>query len=47
MVTGQDDEHLAARAREAGALDFIVKDHQLRCLTELPRRVQEAVARHR
>jgi two-component system NtrC family sensor kinase len=46
LVTGQDDEQLAARAFQVGALDFIVKDVQL-LLTGLPQRVQEALTRHR
>jgi PAS domain S-box-containing protein len=31
----------------AGALDYVVKDHDLLFLTELPKRVQESVLRHR
>jgi PAS domain S-box-containing protein len=47
MVTGHGDEHLASQVLRAGALDYVVKDHDLLFLTELPKRVQESVLRHR
>jgi PAS domain S-box-containing protein len=47
MVTGHGDEHLASQVLRAGALDYLVKDHDLLFLTELPKRVQESVLRHR
>src|SRR5690349_82625 len=39
MVTGHGDEHLASQVLRAGALDYLVKDHDLLFLTELPKRV--------
>jgi PAS domain S-box-containing protein len=47
MVTGHGDEQLASQVLRAGALDYLVKDHDLLFLTELPKRVQESVLRHR
>ena len=47
MVTGHGDEQLASQVLRAGALDYVVKDHDLLFLTELPKRVQESVLRHR
>ncbi len=47
MVTAWGDEHLATRVLHAGALDYIVKDHALTFLGELPKRVAESVHRHR
>ena len=47
MVTGYGDEHLASRVLRAGALDYIVKDKNLRFLVELPKRVAESVRQHR
>jgi PAS domain S-box-containing protein len=47
LVTGYGDEHLATRALQAGALDYIVKDQGLNFLAELPKRVAESVSRHR
>lgn len=47
MVTGFGDEHLATQVLRAGALDYVVKDHALTFLTDLPKRVQESVTRHR
>ncbi|MCS7045497.1 MAG: response regulator [Gemmataceae bacterium] len=47
MVTAYGDEHLATQVLQAGALDYIVKDRALTFLTELPKRVQESVTRHR
>lgn len=47
MVTGEGDEQLATRALHAGALDYIAKKDGLLWLTELPKRVAEAVTRHR
>ncbi len=47
MVTGYGDEHLATQVLRAGALDYVVKDRSLTFLTDLPKRVQESVTRHR
>ena len=47
MVTGFGDEMLATRVLQAGALDYIVKDHALTFLTELPKRMEESVSRYR
>jgi PAS domain S-box-containing protein len=47
IVTERGDEQLATRVLQAGALDYLVKDSALAFLTELPRRVPEAVRRHR
>ncbi|MBI3409136.1 MAG: response regulator [Planctomycetes bacterium] len=47
VVTGTDTQNLAAQALHAGALDYLVKDKALTYLAELPKRVQEAVTRHR
>ena len=47
MVTGEGDEHLAASVLRAGALDYMVKDHGVTFLVELPKRVVESVKRHR
>ena len=47
MVTGYGDEELASRVLKAGALDYVVKDHSLGFLLDLPKRVVESVARHR
>src|SRR5438046_1526199 len=47
MVTGYGDEHLATQVLRAGALDYIVKDPALTFLTDLAKRVQESVTRHR
>jgi PAS domain S-box-containing protein len=47
MVTAHGDEQLATRVLQAGALDYVVKDHALTFLTDLPRRVEEAVTRYR
>jgi PAS domain S-box-containing protein len=47
MVTAYGDEQLATRVLHAGALDYLVKDHALTFLAELPKRVVESVTRHR
>ncbi len=47
MVTAHGDEDLATRVLQAGALDYVVKDSALTFLADLPRRVEEAVARYR
>lgn len=47
MVTAYGDEHLATRVLHAGVLDYVVKDPSLTFLGELPKRVSEAVMRHR
>ncbi|GEM_PF-1080073 len=47
MVTAYGDEHLATQVLQAGALDYIVKDRALTFLTDMPKRIQESVTRHR
>jgi PAS domain S-box-containing protein len=47
MVTGKGDEALAANVLRAGALDYIIKDHRLDFLVDLPKRVSESVTRYR
>lgn len=47
MVTGVGTEQLAAQVLRAGALDYVVKDHALTFLMDLPKRVQESVTRYR
>lgn len=47
LLAGGRDEELAARALRAGALDYVVRDDALAFLAELPKRVAEAVTRHR
>ena len=47
MVTGKGDEQLATRVLREGALDYVVRDQSEVYLAELPKRVNEAVTRHR
>jgi two-component system, cell cycle sensor histidine kinase and response regulator CckA len=47
MVTAFGDVELATRVLQAGAQDYLVKDPALAFLGELPKRVREAVTRHR
>lgn len=47
MVTAFGDVELATRVLQAGAQDYVVKDPALAFLNELPKRVGEAVTRHR
>jgi PAS domain S-box-containing protein len=47
MVTIHDQAPLATRVLRAGALDYVVKDHRLNFLDDLPKRVAESVRRHR
>lgn len=47
MVTAFGDEQLAIQALHTGALDYVVKDPSLTFLTELPKRIADAVRRHR
>jgi two-component system cell cycle sensor histidine kinase/response regulator CckA len=47
MVTAYGDEQLATQVLRGGALDYVVKDPALTFLSELPKRVQESVLRHR
>src|SRR5581483_2581358 len=47
MVTGKGNEDLAASVLRAGALDYVVKDPELKFLAELPKRAAESVRRHR
>jgi PAS domain S-box-containing protein len=47
MITAYGDEQLATRVLRAGALDYVVKDHALTFLAELPKRVVESVTRYR
>jgi PAS domain S-box-containing protein len=46
MVTGKGDENLARQVLQAGAVDYVVKDIACVYLTDLPKRVREAVRRH-
>jgi len=47
MITAVGNEHLATRVMRAGALDYVVKDHNLSFLQELPKRVLDSVKKHR
>jgi PAS domain S-box-containing protein len=47
MVTGYGDEQLATQVLQAGAVDYVAKDQALAFLAELPKRVNESIARHR
>jgi two-component system, cell cycle sensor histidine kinase and response regulator CckA len=47
MVTAFGDAELATRVLQAGAQDYVVKDPALAFLSELPKRIGEAVTRHR
>jgi PAS domain S-box-containing protein len=47
LMTAFGNEKVATQALQAGALDYVVKDEALTFLAELPKRVQEAVTRHR
>jgi PAS domain S-box-containing protein len=47
MVTARGNEQVAADVLRAGALDYIVKDHRLDFLVDLPKRVSESVTRYR
>ncbi|HTU17587.1 MAG TPA: response regulator [Gemmataceae bacterium] len=47
MVTQDQDAETARQVFRAGAVDYIVKDTALTFLGELPKRVREAVTRHR
>ena len=47
IVTQDHDAETARRVLRAGAVDYIVKDTALTFLGELPKRVREAVTRHR
>lgn len=47
MITAYGDEQLATQVLRDGALDYIVRDPSSAYLTELPKRVAEAVMRHR
>ena len=47
MITGHGDEQLAAQVLREGALDYVVRNESNAALTELPKRVREAVIRHR
>jgi PAS domain S-box-containing protein len=47
MVTAFGNEQLAAEVLRVGALDYVVKDAGLHFLADLPKRVSEAVSRHR
>ncbi|MGF1578493.1 MAG: response regulator [Gemmataceae bacterium] len=46
LVTGYGDEHLATKAMQAGALDYVAKDLGLNFLEDLPKRVSGSVQRH-
>src|SRR5262249_17829590 len=47
VMIAAGDEQLVARALRVGALDYVVRDSALTFLAELPKRVSEAVTRHR
>src|SRR5262245_54455690 len=47
MITGYGDEQLAAQVLREGALDYVVRDQSSAYLNELPKRIVEAVTRHR
>jgi two-component system, cell cycle sensor histidine kinase and response regulator CckA len=47
LMTGVGDEKLAAKALTGGAVDYIVKDSGMGFMTELPKRLEQAVTRHR
>jgi two-component system, cell cycle sensor histidine kinase and response regulator CckA len=47
LTTAYGDEKAATQALLAGAIDYLVKDSALTFLTELPKRVEEAVTRRR
>jgi two-component system, cell cycle sensor histidine kinase and response regulator CckA len=46
MITAYGDQQLAAQVLREGALDYVVRDESSAYLTELPKRVAEAVTRH-
>jgi CheY-like chemotaxis protein len=43
MVTGNDDESLAAQARSEGVRDVVIMDPRLEFLLSLPERIRNAV----
>jgi len=47
MITAYGDQQLATRVLREGALDYVVRDQSSSYLEELPKRVGEAVTRHR
>lgn len=47
MITAYGDQQLAAQVLREGALDYVVRDLSSAYLDELPKRVVEAVTRHR
>jgi two-component system, cell cycle sensor histidine kinase and response regulator CckA len=47
MVTAYGDQQLAAQVLREGALDYVVRDESSAYLSELPKRVGEAVSRQR
>ena len=47
MITAYGDQQLAAQVLREGALDYVVRDQSGAYLDELPKRVMEAVTRHR
>src|SRR5947208_7046258 len=47
MITAYGDQQLAAQVLREGALDYVVRDQSSAYLEELPKRVGEAVTRHR
>jgi PAS domain S-box-containing protein len=46
LLTGVGSEQVAANALMGGAADYIIKDAALGFLSELPKRLQEAITRH-
>src|SRR6516165_4104402 len=47
VITAYGDQQLAAQVLREGALDYVVRDQSSAYLDELPKRVVEAVTRHR
>src|ERR1035438_5831498 len=47
MITAYGDQQLAAQVLREGALDYLVRDQSSAYLADLPKRVGEAVTRHR
>ncbi|HZZ80858.1 MAG TPA: response regulator [Gemmataceae bacterium] len=47
MITAYGDEQLATQMLREGAVDYLVRDPSSAYLSELPKRVAEAVTRHR
>jgi len=46
ILTAGGDERLGSRVLQAGAIDYVLRDHERRYLEELPKLVESAVTRH-